>query len=61
MPGSCGLQREDTGAASRRFLDLARARNYFRLLPPLSEGGVEVDAIWAVTHYYQGTWQPFQT
>ena len=44
-----------------RSLDLARARNYFRLLPPLSEGGVEVDAIWAVTHYYQGTWQPFQT
>ncbi|HTZ77497.1 MAG TPA: PAS domain-containing protein [Stellaceae bacterium] len=43
-----------------RFLDQARARNYFRLLLPLSEGGVEVDVIWAVTHYYQGTWQPYR-
>jgi hypothetical protein len=32
--------------------------SYFRLLLPLSENGREVTALWSVTHYYEGLWQP---
>lgn len=41
-----------------RVLVPAHECRYFRLLLPLSETGSDVDAIWAVTHYYGGAWQP---
>lgn len=43
-----------------RFNDEARKRSYFRLLMPLSDCGDAVNTIWAVTHYYQGPWQPIR-
>ena len=40
------------------FNDDLRKRSYFRLLMPLSEDGLKILSIWAVTHYYQGPWRP---
>ena len=41
-----------------KYSDTRGDRSYFRLLLPLSEDGREVVALWSVTHYYQGPWQP---